>query len=230
MTFRIVPVGDSAVTAELDERIDPAVNARAIALASDIQRAAVSGVRDIVPTFRGVTVYFDPLRTNAAELVDRLKTEAGRERGAPTSRTLRIPVCYGGPFGPDLDEVASWADLEGDEVIGLHSGRTYRVFMLGFTPGFAYMASVDPRIAAPRRPTPRARVPAGSVAVAGIQTGIYPAETPGGWRIIGRTPVRPFDPVATDPFLFSPGDGVQFFPIEPDEYERTAGLSRDIQG
>jgi inhibitor of KinA len=132
---------------------------------------------------------------------------------------IRIPVCYGGEFGPDLPAVAVFAGLAEHEVVQLHAAATYRVFMLGFVPGFAYLGMVDPRLSMPRRATPRVRVPAGSVGVAGIQTGVYPAETPGGWQLIGRTPVKPFDPTSMEPFLMKAGDAVEFYPIDRAEYD-----------
>ena len=139
--------------------------------------------------------------------------------GAPVA-PIRVPVCYAGEFGPDLADVAAFGGITEAETVRLHTSRTYRVFMLGFSPGFTYMGSVDGRIAAPRLPAPRVRVPAGSVGIAGVQTGIYPAPTPGGWQIVGRTPLKPFDLERPEPFLFKPGDAVQFYAIEPSEYAR----------
>ena len=222
--FRIVPAGDSAIVVEFEERIDPVVNSQAIALARSLQEARVAGVRDIVPTYRSVAVFFDPLRTNYDALVEHVERVAGRPAQAASllSDVLRIPVCYGGEWGPDLAAVAEFGRLGADEVIALHTAATYRVFMLGFVPGFAYMGIVDARIAAPRHRTPRVRVPVGSVGIAGVQTGIYSAETPGGWQVIGRTPLRPFDPQRAEPFLLKAGDAVQFFPIDRREFERLA--------
>jgi inhibitor of KinA len=134
-----------------------------------------------------------------------------------------VPVCYAGEFGPDLAEVAAFAAVSEAEAVRLHTSRMYRVFMLGFVPGFAYMGIVDAHIAAPRLSTPRVRVPAGSVGIAGVQTGIYPVSTPGGWRIIGRTPLKPFDLSRREPALFKPGDAVQFYAIDPEEYARFEG-------
>ena len=222
--YRIVPAGDSALIVEFEERIDPAVNAKTIACAEAIQGAAIAGVRDVVPTYRSVAVYFDPLRTDTDALLERIAHDA--ERAAPAARAaqtpIRIPVCYGGDLGPDLARVASFANLTEDDVIRLHSDATYRVFMLGFVPGFAYLGLVDQRIAMPRHATPRVHVPLGSVGIAGVQTGIYPAETPGGWQLIGRTPVKPFDPARADPFLMKAGDAVQFYAIDRAEYDREA--------
>jgi inhibitor of KinA len=212
----IVAAGDSALFVEFDERIDVAVNARAIGLAEAVQAAAIAGVRDVVPTYRSVAVYFDPLRTDFDALIGRIDHELQQPSIAPSAArpVIRIPVCYGGELGPDLVEVAKFADVSERDVVGLHTASTYRVFMLGFVAGFAYMGTVDARIAMPRRATPRVRVPLGTVGIAGVQTGIYPAETPGGWQLIGRTPIKPFDPNRAEPFLLRAGDSVQFYEID----------------
>jgi len=218
----IVSAGDSAIVVEFEARIDVAVNARAIALAAALEAAAIRGVRDIVPTYCSVAVYFDPLRTAYDRLVERVQLELERPSTEPTAdrATVRIPVCYGGDLGPDLAEVAAFARISEDEVVRRHTGAIYRVFMLGFVAGFAYMGIVDASIAMPRRETPRVRVPLGSVGIAGVQTGVYPAETPGGWRLIGRTPVKPFDPRRAEPFLMQAGDHVQFYAIDRDAFAR----------
>ena len=220
--FRIVPAGESAVIVEFEDRIDPAVNARVIALADGLQAAAIAGVRDVVPTFRSVAVYFDPLRTEYDAVLAAIEREGGRSAAAGVDRRtpIRIPVCYGGDLGPDLPNVAAFAKMSEHDVVALHASRIYRVFMLGFVAGFAYMGIVDGRIAMPRHSTPRVRVPLGSVGIAGVQTGIYPAETPGGWQLIGRTPVKPFDPARAEPFLMKPGDSVQFAPIDRCDYDQ----------
>ena len=229
MSYRSIPAGDSALVVEFDERIDPVVNARAIALAGALQAANLAGVRDVVPTYRSVAIYFDPLRTNL-DALNRTIAEAGdaAPRTPDASNTIRIPVCYGGDLGPDLADVAVFAQMSEDAVVRAHSEKAYRVFMLGFVPGFAYLGIVDDRIAMSRRSTPRVRVPAGSVGIAGVQTGIYPAETPGGWQLIGRTPVRPFDPARPEPFLLKAGDTVQFYSIERGEFSEMEreGFSR----
>jgi inhibitor of KinA len=221
-TFRVVPAGDSALIVEFEERIDPAVNARAIAAADAIQRAAVRGVRDVVPTFRSVAVYFDPLRTDYDRLLEQVHEHSRHPSlpAGPGPPPRRIPVCYGGELGPDLATVARFGQMSEDEAVQIHSATTYRVFMLGFVPGFAYLGIVDERIAAPRHSTPRVRVPPGTVGIAGVQTGIYPAETPGGWQLIGRTPLKPFDPARPEPFLLKAGDSVEFYAIDRDEYDR----------
>ncbi len=219
--FRVVPAGDSVLVVEFEERIDPAVNARTIAFADKIQAAALSGVRDVVPTYRSVAIYFDPLRTDGDALLACVEREAGRRsRSSSDAReAVRIPVCYGAELGPDLARVAAFARMNEDEVVRAHAATTYRVFMLGFVPGFAYLGIVDARIAMPRHATPRVRVPAGSVGIAGVQTGIYPMDTPGGWQVIGRTPLEPFDPDRAEPFLMKAGDAVQFYPIAREEFD-----------
>jgi KipI family sensor histidine kinase inhibitor len=219
--WRIVPAGDSAVVVEFDERIDPIVNARTVAFADAVQAANISGVRDVVPSFRSVAIYFDPLRTHYDALVATLEAEAARP---PTDTRIhrapiRIPVSYGGDFGPDLPQVAAFAKMSEADVVRVHASATYRVFMVGFVAGFAYMGIVDERIAMPRHSTPRVRVPLGTVGIAGVQTGIYPAETPGGWQLIGRTPVKPFDASRAEPFLMKAGDAVQFYAIDRLEFE-----------
>ena len=221
-TFRIVPVGDATMVVEFEERIDPAVNARAIAAAEALRAAAIPGVRDVVPTYRSVAVYYDPLLTDYERFVWRLEDAIAAPAPAASIEhaCIRVPVCYGGDFGPDLPEIARFARVSEAEVIEIHISRTYRVFMLGFMPGFAYMGLVDSRIAVPRRETPRVRVPPGSVCVAGVQTSVHPVEAPSGWHLIGRTPVRPFDPSRRDPFLMKPADEVQFYPIGRDEFDR----------
>ena len=225
--FRIVSAGDSALVVEFEERIDPSINARAIQLADALQAAGLAGVLDIVPTFRSVAIYFDPLHTDGDALHARVETEAAKPASGPDAAhdPVRIPVCYGGELGPDLAAVAAFSGLDEAEVVAAHTARTYRAFMVGFVPGFAYLGTVDDRIAMPRRETPRIRVPVGSVGIAGVQTGIYPAETPGGWQLIGRTPLKPFDPTRADPFLMKAGDAVQFYAIDHDRFLEMASSS-----
>jgi len=221
--FRIVAAGDSALVVEFEERIDPVVNARTVAFADAVQAATLSGVRDVVPSYRSVAIYFDPLRTAYDALVTTLETEASRQvpETQGSAAPIRIPVCYGGEFGPDLPQVAAFAKTTEDEVVRIHASATYRVFMVGFVAGFAYLGIVDERIAMPRHSTPRLRVPLGTVGIAGVQTGIYPAETPGGWQLIGRTPVKPFDASRAEPFLMKAGDAVQFYAIDRSEFDNS---------
>jgi KipI family sensor histidine kinase inhibitor len=200
---------------EWEQVIDPIVNQRAITLARKLQSRIGRAVRDIVPGYCSVGVHFDPLSTDIAALERVIAEEARKLRDdlEPTSgQVVDIPVRYGGPDGPDLPHVASVAGCSAQDVIALHSERTYRVYMLGFVPGFAYLGRVDSRIAVPRHRVPRERVPAGSVGIAGEQTGVYPISTPGGWQLIGRTDAVMFDATRTRPSLLQPGDLVRFVP------------------
>ena len=203
--------GDAAVTVEFESRIDPVINARAVALAVGIRAARYPGVRDVVPSYSAVAVYFDPLRTDFDRLWGALEQAAatGVEAARP-AREVVVGVRYGGAAGPDLDEVADFAGCSTDDVIRRHTAPGYRVYMVGFLAGFPYLGTVDPRIAMPRRSSPRLSVPAGSVGIAGSQTGIYPTTAPGGWRLIGIALVDPFDAGREPPCLFCPGDTVRF--------------------
>ena len=216
----MIEAGDSALSLEIGTRhpstlqagIDADVNVRAIAVARFVRQRAIAGVRDVVATFRSVTVFFDPLSTDAAAVAAALHEDTDATPPESSGRTIDVPVVYGGSAGPDLAQVAAFAGCSPETVIERHAARAYRVFMLGFLPGFAYMAPVDETIAAPRRATPRLRVPAGSVGIAGPQTGVYPRDSPGGWQIIGRTEVSLFDPDSLPPALLAPGDRVRFVP------------------
>jgi KipI family sensor histidine kinase inhibitor len=210
--MRIRQAGDSALLLELDEGINVSVNARAVAIAGAVRRAGLPGIRDVVPTYRSVAVHFDPLSIDIETIRDALTRAADAAPDSSGGRTVVIPVQYGGDMGPDLREVAAFAGVSADEVVARHAGARYRVFMLGFLPGFAYMGTVDETIAMPRHATPRLKVPGGSVGIAGRQTGIYPRDSPGGWRLIGRTPVSLFNPHRVPAALLAPGDTVRFVP------------------
>lgn len=219
----IRPAGDAAFVLTLPPAMDDETSGRAIAIAQAVTGALAPPLRDVVVGYHTVTAYFDPLVVDAGWLRGELAVIAAEASvgGVSTGAHLEIPVCYGGELGPDLDEVAEAASLSPAEVVALHTSREYRVFVIGFVPGFAYMGPLAPPLASiGRRPSPRTRVPAGSVAIAGGQTGIYPMETPGGWRILGRTPVRPFDEARTPPVLFAAGDRVRFRAIDRDAFDR----------
>jgi KipI family sensor histidine kinase inhibitor len=210
--FAIREAGDSGLLLEFEAVIDPVVNARAVAVARTIATQRAAGVRDVVPTYRSVAVHFDPMLTDVDSLRASMQRAASSAAIVQGGELIEVPVVYGGDDGPDLEEVGAFAGLTAAKVAEEHCAREYRVFMLGFLPGFAYMGSVDERIAAPRKATPRARIPAGSVGIAGRQTGIYPRQSPGGWQIIGRTALEVFDPSREQPSLFAPGDRVRFVP------------------
>lgn len=214
--MRIRQCGDSLLLVELEAVIDPMVNERAIQLAARIRARGASGVRDVAPGYCTVGVHFDPLQTDLGALEDAISREyaaIARLDAVADRPVIEIPVRYGGEEGPDLDAVAAWAGCSAQEVIDRHAARTYRVYMLGFVPGFAYMGLVDSAIAAPRHRVPRERVPPGSVGIAGGQTGVYPVPSPGGWQLVGRTDTVMFDAGRERPNLLAPGDFVRFVPM-----------------
>jgi KipI family sensor histidine kinase inhibitor len=236
---RVEPLGDGAVLVVLGEGIDPALNARVHHLAA-LLRERVPGLLDLVPAYATLAVHYDPGQWSAggdpcAALAARIgELWAGAALARPAPRVVEIPVCYGGDHGPDLWEVVRHCGLPEAEIIARHTAAPCQVFMLGFAPGFAYLGGLDPALATPRRPTPRPRVPAGSVGIGGLQTGIYALDGPGGWRIIGRTPVRMFDPGLPDdgrtplpmsdsgcaePCRLRPGDQVRFVAIDEARYQ-----------
>ena len=228
MECRVLPAGDSGWLVELPDRLDIEVNSRAIEIAAAVEQSKLP-VTDVVVGYRSVMVYVDPLSDQAAGVARRLEEIAATAPTIPAADAalVVVPVCYDDGYGPDLGDIAEFARCSIEEVIERHLAVEYRVFVVGFVPGFAYMAPVDPRIAAPRRSQPRLKVPAGSVAIAAGQPGIYPAETPGGWSLIGRCPVFPYDPDREPPFLFRPGDRVRFQRITTDEY-RAASAWGDV--
>lgn len=220
-------VGDAGlVVRSARQEIDPAVNARVLWMADEIRRRGEAGVRDVVESYCAVTVHFDPFGTDVDHLMNELGEVMSEEQRAsasgsdafvaktePSPRLVTVPVHYGGSHGPDLAVVAEQVGCTEADVIDLHASETYRVYMLGFLPGFAYMGSLPPQLALPRLTNPRTEVPRGSVGIAGRQTGIYPMVAPGGWHLIGQTPLRPFDLRREDPFLFRTGDSVRFTPV-----------------
>jgi len=214
--MRVRECGDSMLLVEFEAVIDPIVNERAIALAARLRDRQLRGVRDVAPGYCTVGVHFDPLQTDLAALEHAIADDGAVVAviASPAESTpIEVGVHYGGADGPDLAAVAAYAGCTEDDVIQRHAGRVYRVYMLGFVPGFAYMGRVEPSIAAPRHRVPRERVPAGSVGIAGLQTGVYPVASPGGWQLIGRTERVMFDPERSAPSLLAPGNLVRFVPM-----------------
>ncbi len=218
-SIRFLPCGDTAFSMEFGKEIDRAVTARVIALYKKVGEEAVEGVLEMIPAFRSLLVLFDPERIHPQDLQDRLMRLLDEtECDHLTGRRWRLPVSYGGECGPDLAEVARDTGLSEDEVWQLHAGQNYFVYMIGFLPGYPYMGDIVEPIRVPRRPNPRIRVPRGSVAIAQAMTAIYSLESPGGWQLIGRTPVPLFDPKAERAVLLSPGDTVTFEPISARDF------------
>ena len=227
MEIDIRPAGACGALAVLGDRICETTGARVAALDSAVCRARIAGVTETVPAFASLLVRYDPLRTDFDAVSEALRHLAGNiaAGNAQADRTVEVPVCYGGAYGEDLPAVARHAGLSEEEVIRLHSGRTYRIYMLGFLPGFPYLGGLDERLFTPRRETPRTRIPAGSVGIGGQQTGIYPMESPGGWQLIGRTPLCLFAPGRTLPY--AAGDSIRFVPIDEREFARIAAQERE---
>lgn len=214
----IKPAGDSALIVSFGEVIDEEVNARVHAIADAVEKAGFEWLVEAVPTYSTVYVFYDPLRVSFSEVKAAIEPLLTVSPESFKGRLVEIPVAYGGEYGPDIGFVAEHNGLTVDDVIEIHSKPIYRVYFLGFLPGFAYLGGMDERIATPRLEKPRLKVPAGSVGIAGKQTGIYPLESPGGWRIIGRTPLRLLNPSREPPTLLRPGDMVKFVPINESEF------------
>lgn len=211
--MRIFPLGDSALTIEFGNEISIGLNDRSIALARNLSEHPLDGMIEAVPAYASVTVFYESGLTNFAivrKLVEESVPSIASTEETPT--LVEIPIKIGGDFSPDLNRVVNYSSLNEAEVLDVYFSRTYRIYMLGFLPGFAYMGEVDDRIAAPRLETPRTKVAQGSIGIAGKQTGVYPLESPGGWNIIGRTDLTMFDPSADQPCLLKPGDEVRFVP------------------
>jgi inhibitor of KinA len=219
---RMLAAGEQGLIVEFGNAIDPAVNARVHRLARALATLGLEGVIESVPTYRSLLVLFDPLvlprERLVAEVEALLAVPVVEEASGAGGNTVELPVLYGGEFGPDLAFIARRNGLSTEDVIAIHSSSSYLVYMLGFTPGFPYLGGMSSRLVTPRLSTPRGKVPAGSVGIAGSQTGVYPVESPGGWRLIGRTPLRLFDLEAAPPFLLAPGDVVRFRPVDEEEY------------
>jgi inhibitor of KinA len=214
MKVRFLSAGDRALVVEFGDRVDRALSDDVLRLDAAIRSEALGGVVETVPTFRSLMIYFDPLIVARAELERAVMGLLDRGPGSAIETTLWwVPVCYEGEFAPDLDEVARLTGLTPGEVVAMHSGTRYHVYMLGFLPGFPYMGDLPQELALPRRADPRLRVPAGSISIATTLTAIYPYESPGGWHLIGATPIRLFDPERPRPALLAPGDSVVFDPI-----------------
>lgn len=224
LPFTVCPVGDTGLLASLEQRIAQSVGAAVAALNTRVAAAAILGVVETVPAFASLLIFYDPLVTEydaVADAVQKLAQAPGSDTAAVEGRLVEIPVCYGGAFGPDLPFVAEHAGLTETEVSRLHAGRDYPIYMLGFLPGFPYLGGLDERLFTPRLPTPRTTIPAGSVGIGGEQTGIYPIASPGGWQLIGRTPLKLFDP-SSGRLPYAAGDRIRFCPITQDEFDAIA--------
>jgi inhibitor of KinA len=224
----LFPSGDSAMLVKAGNDLSPETNYRVRQLLHAIQNTSAEGITEIVPAYNELMVYYDPTALSYKD-VSQLIHDAEKKLAEviiPKGRLIKIPVCYDLEYGPDLPYVASTAKTKGDIVVQIHTAKDYLVYMLGFAPGFPYLGGMDKRIACARKEKPRIHVPAGSVGIAGEQTGIYSLSSPGGWQIIGWTPVPLFSPLLEDPFLLKQGDRIRFVAVSKDEI---LALKKDIE-
>jgi KipI family sensor histidine kinase inhibitor len=212
------PLGDSALLVELGNEISPAINQRVHAFNALLQSNIITGIVETVPAYCSLLIHYDPIQLTFNQAADWARNHLNHlgDSFYKTPRRIEAPIKYGGAFGIDLESVAASKGISVADVIEIHSARQYTVYMMGFTPGFPYLGVLDERLIMPRLESPRTLVRAGTVAIAGSQTGIYPLDSPGGWRLIGWTPLKLFDPASDVPFLFSPDDVIKFIPIEDD--------------
>lgn len=226
---KFIPAGDVSLVMEFGNSISPLINSKIRNMANILIQTPIKGIIEIIPTYRSISIIYNPIEIEYDELVNHL-TELESSLGEGTKGEIRIvelPTVYGGEYGPDIEYVAKHNNLTVDEVIKIHTSRDYLLYMLGFTPGFGYLGGMSEKIATPRLQTPRTKIPAGSTGIAGSQTGIYPIDSPGGWQLIGRTPIKLYDPLAEPPVLLNAGDYIRFVPIDEEEYLRIEKLVKN---
>lgn len=225
--IRILTAGDSSLLVEFGKEIDPEINRKIAATVQLMKEQHIEGVVDVIPAFASLLINYDPRVIGYEDMKERIRNllKVDAKAGAGSRRIYEIPVCYGGEYGPDLASIAENAGLSEEEVIRIHSSRDYLIYMLGFLPGFCYLGGLDERIFTPRLANPRLKIDAGSVGIGGSQTGIYPLDSPGGWQLMGKTPVKTYDPDREKPILVEAGDYIRFVPIDETEYKRIKKLT-----
>ena len=223
---RILTAGDSSILVSFGSEISPEINRRIAATVQLIRDQQIVGIMDMIPTYCSLLINYDPRLILYDALVERIRglLKVDITAGAQKKKIYEIPVCYGGEYGPDLQIIADHAGLTPQEVIDIHTSRDYLIYMLGFLPGFTYLGGLDERIHTPRLPSPRLKVEAGSVGIAGSQTGSYPLDSPGGWNLMGKTPVKTYDPNRNPPILVEAGDYIHYYSIDEAEFKRIAEL------
>jgi inhibitor of KinA len=223
---RYLLAGDKALVVEFGNEINESVNSKVRNLYVALNKYKVAGIEEITPTYRSLLIQYNPLIINLDILKTKLKELEDKlgKVDIPKPRIIEIPTLYGGEYGPDLSFVAEHNGITTEDVIKIHSSVDYLIYMLGFTPGFPYLGGMSEKIAAPRLSMPRTKIPAGSVGIAGKQTGIYPIESPGGWQLIGRTPLKLYDPKRQPPIVLQAGDYIRFVPVTIDKYNEISKL------
>lgn len=224
--IKILTAGDSSLLIEFGDEISTQINQKITATVQLMKEQHIEGVVDIIPAFCSLLINYDPRVVSFEELEARMKNlvKVDIKAEAGKKKIFEIPVCYGGEYGPDIENIAQHAGLSVDEVIKIHSSRDYLIYMLGFLPGFTYLGGLDERIHTPRLANPRVKINAGSVGIGGSQTGIYPLDSPGGWQLMGMTPVKTYDPDREVPILVEAGDYIRFVPVSEEEYLRIKEL------
>ncbi len=222
--MKVYPIGDMALSVDFGNVIDESSNNKVMKLEKYLKEKSPDGILEMAPSYRALMIQYDPEKIEyhqLEELVTDLSRKVDTVREENTNQIVHlIPCCYGGNYGEDLSGMEKITDLSSEEIIRIHSGKDYKIYMLGFLPGFVYLGGMDERIAAPRLDEPRVAIPAGSVGIGGKQTGVYPIASPGGWRLIGTTPVKFYDPDREKPILCSAGEYVRFVPVSPEEFRK----------
>ncbi len=225
-TIRILTAGDSSLLVEFGNEISPEINRKIASTVKLLRDQNIEGVVDVIPAFCSLLINYDPRVVRYEQMRKRIEdlVRVDVRGGTQTKKIFEIPVLYGGEYGPDLPYIAEHAGLTEEEVVAIHSSADYLIYMLGFLPGFCYLGGLDERIHTPRLANPRIRIPAGSVGIGGSQTGIYPLDSPGGWQLMGMTPVKTYDPARAVPILVQAGEYIRFVPIDEAEYRRIRDL------
>lgn len=224
--IKLLTAGDSSILLQFGNTIDPAINRKIAATVQLMREQHINGVTDVIPAFCSLLINYDPRVISYEQIKGRMEAlvKIDVSAGNTRKRVFEIPVCYGGEYGPDIQNIADHAGMSVEEVIQIHTSRDYLIYMLGFLPGFTYLGGLDERIHTPRLANPRIRIPAGSVGIGGSQTGIYPMDSPGGWQLMGMTPVKTYDPDREVPILVEAGDYIRFVAIDEDEFHRIKEL------
>lgn len=224
--MKILITGDTSISVEFGNSIGEDINRQVRNLKEWVKKEQIAGITEMIPTFCSLMIQYNPQIIRYEELADKVQGYSGVVLGNANEkkRIVEIPVCYGGEFGPDLAFVAEHTGLSEQEVIRRHAGRDYMIYMLGFLPGFAYLGGMNTSLIVPRLQKPRIKIEAGSVGIGGEQTGIYPIDSPGGWQLIGKTPVKPYDSDREQPFLYQAGDYIRFLSIEKEEFHEIEAL------